>query len=773
MKRKTLSMSVILIIFLTFVVGIIISLYFFVFQPHIQSYITKLIEVNSVETTKHLTSEINEKFLIMSVQVSSTESALNSFDHFNTELLDTYFQNQSIDSLIESEFVLTDMDGVIYYTYPNNDLIMGHNESLKSYFLNASELDDVYVSKPYKSIETGNEKITLALKSTDYFLITNIDLSYLDEIFEIAIESDSQKEMMIVDRYGIIIYDSSSKNDDIQLPLEEFQSIRTGENNVIFDLNYDNQVYKATKSTIEQTDWTVIFFQDSIVFSDYASFIQIILIDFIVIILFIIILLLSIATYIFGKKITAINKGLSEMAMGHYDNSLEHSPVRILNSLSENLNFTSKALIEYNQKLNQLAYFDQLTGLYNRESLKLKFQRQFDKSNFNILLINIKRFSLYNESYGFDIGNEILRNVAKTLNSVISDQDIIGRLENDKFCIFTTSESYAFIQKIQDCFTQSITVGKMLVNINLKYYILEHINQDSDFDQSIKNLQQLISQEKTSMKDIHVFKTESSDLYERQIDIELSLEESLVNRDFRIVYQPIVSKDRPNEIRGFEALARWKHKKLNVISPLEFIPILEKTNKIHRLDQFVIFESIKEIGALSRRYNKKFILSCNVSVETILWDGFVDFIKSSIERLKYNPALLEIEITESTIIRDPIAVKSIINELTSYGIRFSQDDFGDGYSSLNYLTQLHISTLKISKNIIDHLCDGYNNRLLVQTVIHLAHELGFEVVAEGVETPEVLSILVDQGCDFIQGYLFYKPLPLQVIEDVMKQINLK
>jgi diguanylate cyclase (GGDEF)-like protein len=746
-----------------------VLLYVSIYKINIKEHFTELVLQNNVQTTNSLSSEIRERFITINVLVSSINSALNTIDNTDLDLVDSYFENQLSESTVDLDFIITDEDGEVYYTYPENQSIIGNDESHKEYFDSDISVNDILWSKPYRSNSTGEEKISIFLKGETHYLIVNLNLDYFEYIYNLIITDDFHKELLIVDSYGIIIYDSSSENDDIQLPLTNFDSIKSeNDDDDIFYLNYLDDNYIATKKVVEYTDWTLILFEDHEYLSSFTGYIEKQLIFFNTFIILTYIAIIALSIFLFRKKVNTYYEGLNEMSKGNLNVTFDDSRVRILDNLAEKLNYTVSKLNDYTSEINKIAYFDNLTGIFNRESLKKNFWKLDNSETYQVIHINLRRFTLINESYGYDFGNKTLIEFTKILSTILDDTDLFGRIENDKFLIITKTSSNEVISKIENRFKNFFKVDKIDVQVLLKYCVLSVPNDATDFDKIMTTLSQMMYIEEIEYSNIVYFKENLNHIFDRQMEIELSLEKSLINREFNVVFQPIVLQNHPETIRGFEALARWNHPFLNNISPDEFIPILEKTHKVHRLDHLIIFEAIKVVKGLSKKYDKDFVLSCNVSVETISRDGFSDYIKQTLSKFDYNPNYLEIEITESTIMKDPDKVIAIINELTSYGVRFSQDDFGDGFSSLNYLTKLNISTLKLSKNLIDGITKGYNSRLLINTIIELAHELGFEVIVEGVETVEVVKILEDFNCDYIQGYYYHKPLSFNEVDKLVK-----
>ena len=256
----------------------------------------------------------------------------------------------------------------------------------------------------------------------------------------------------------------------------------------------------------------------------------------------------------------------------------------------------------------------------------------------------------------------------------------------------------------------------------------------------------------------------------QNISIENKLKEAVFSQNFVMNFQPqYYVKDKM--LRGMEALIRWRDNDGKMISPAIFIPIAEKNGAIVPIGTWVLEESIKTFSEWKKKFDYSFILSLNISAIQYMRDEFVDNILGIIKKYNVNPQELELEITESVLIENFKEMTEKMCILRDYGIRISLDDFGTGYSSLSYLKGLPIDTLKIDKSFIDTSIADENTRIITESIIFMAKRLGFETVAEGVESNEQYNYLKEIGCDCIQGYLLGKPMSKEDCEQLlMKQV---
>lgn len=251
--------------------------------------------------------------------------------------------------------------------------------------------------------------------------------------------------------------------------------------------------------------------------------------------------------------------------------------------------------------------------------------------------------------------------------------------------------------------------------------------------------------------------------------LEKDLPHALNNNELQLFYQPQFDS-QTGKIRGFEALLRWNHPRLGLISPDKFIPIAERTGLITPIGEWVLKEACKKNKNIQTEYLSSSVMSVNISAIQLRDPFFSKKVFTILKETNHPTNLLELEITESVQISQPQCI-SMINEINKEGVKISADDFGTGYSSLNYLCNLSINTIKIDKSFITAIPDSEKNNIILQSIIRLAHELKLYVIAEGVETYEQLHKLKKHGCDCIQGYLFSRPIPAKELPNLFDKMK--
>ncbi len=438
--------------------------------------------------------------------------------------------------------------------------------------------------------------------------------------------------------------------------------------------------------------------------------------------------------------------------------------------------------IEYEETIKQMAYYDPLTLLPNRNLLNEWLNEYVNKEGkLAVLFLDIDRFKSINDNYGHRTGDMILKELAKRLQTCIRTSDLIVRQGGDEFVIFLTDvdnkdDILKVVQRIKKQFNVPFTVnGNKIIATTSIGISLEKMSQyESDH---LDLVEEMIRQADTAMYhakqnggNSHCFiSDDQNDELRRYYQLEQEIKHALEEDEFSIVYQPLINL-RNDEITGVEALLRWNNKKLGPVSPGEFIPLLEELGLIIPVGNWVLQSVCDQMVSWHKKGFSIDRVAVNVSPIQFVNQSFVHDVKEIIRETKMDPVWLELEITEGTILNIDKAEKTL-KELRDLGVHISIDDFGTGYSSLSYLKRLPINTLKIDQSFIRDL--DVNDEVIVNTIITMAKNLQFNIIAEGIETDYQLSYLKDQDCHEGQGYYFSKPIDARELEQAYKCTSLK
>ncbi|MDO6610332.1 EAL domain-containing protein [Shewanella sp. 1_MG-2023] len=433
----------------------------------------------------------------------------------------------------------------------------------------------------------------------------------------------------------------------------------------------------------------------------------------------------------------------------------------------------NQILLQFSQtqnKLRKMATRDPLTSLPNRtlllETLNVTIQRaRVHKRHFALLFIDLDRFKNVNDSLGHAIGDQFLARVARILETVVGDRGSVARLGGDEFVIVADD--------IETPDQAADFVDKLLLQLNTPVQLNEHaIHPAASIGISIypedgPGAEDLIRHADIAMYSAKAagsnqwafFKQQMTENAAVRLKTEASLHDALKHNEFLLYFQPKLDL-RTNRVIGCEALIRWQ-KNGELISPMSFIPIAEETGIIIPIGRWVIEQSCKVIREWEKKYNYAIPIAVNVASQQFADASLVSDIKQLALRYQIRPELLEIEITETSLMNDVDQAIAKLEQLKSAGFGIAVDDFGTGYSSLSYLRHLPITTMKIDRGFVSDLP---HDAAIASTILMLGQQLNLDIVAEGIENEEQLEWLQQHNCQIGQGFFFSKPLPQEEFE---------
>lgn len=433
-----------------------------------------------------------------------------------------------------------------------------------------------------------------------------------------------------------------------------------------------------------------------------------------------------------------------------------------------------------NEELTYMAYYDGLTGLYNRNyfvRLLTEYTKNAKEKNaiVSVMVLDIDEFRKVNDGLGIMVGDELVQQFGFFLKEICGDDMIACHLHSDVFCLAIYDPSgtrsvdsvYREIQRrVKEPF--HISSGQD-ITVTISIGVAEY-PEAAESVLELMNCAELVvfKCKKQGKNMLQYFDAPILENFLNSIELENKLKRAVFNNDFHMYYQPQYYAGN-RRLRGVEALIRWRDDDSQMISPATFIPVAEKNGSIITIGKWVVEESIRQYAVWRRQFGFPFIMSINISALQYKREDFVDSIVGVLNRYNVRPSEVELEITESVLIDDFKSVYEKLKILRNYGIRISLDDFGTGFSSLSYLKKLPIDTLKIDKSFIDTVMTDSVTRVITESIINMVKSLGFESIAEGVEDEQQYNYLHAIGCDVIQGYLFNKPLSPEEFETVLSE----
>lgn len=437
----------------------------------------------------------------------------------------------------------------------------------------------------------------------------------------------------------------------------------------------------------------------------------------------------------------------------------------------------NKKIDIYQKELRRQAITDGLTGLPNRYACSKLIDTLYSKKEkYIITSIDINGFKGINDTLGFDIGNSVLKEIANrwmTLadNNDKNSSDFIARVSGDEFVIIIrnyASQDQALnkIKEYEKKLTERMTIDDCDIYVNASFGYAEYPldSDEKDFVYTCaETAMHEVKRRNISNHILHFTPDMLTD--EHLLEIEGKIKKALEDQTFFFHLQPQFNMD--HKLRGFEALARMKDSDGAFISPGEFIPVAEKIGLIDKVDEMIFRKSALFFGKLLKESGADITLSINVSVKHLMKNDFLDEIQRILDESGVPATNLEIEITESIMIDSVDKALACIDKIRAMGIQIAIDDFGTGYSSLSYLNKFPANLLKIDKSFIDTMNTSKSSKQYVSAIISMGHIMGFDVISEGVEEDAQVETLKEIGCDFIQGYIWGRPLPQEEAEKLV------
>ncbi|GAA0719076.1 hypothetical protein GCM10008905_06660 [Clostridium malenominatum] len=442
-------------------------------------------------------------------------------------------------------------------------------------------------------------------------------------------------------------------------------------------------------------------------------------------------------------------------------------PIRMAGSISD---ITYRKI--YEEKIKDLAYYDRLTKLpnfhYSKEIIGEKIKNNNGIRKFALFLIDLDNFRNINDTLGHQFGDEVLITIKEKLKLIISDNDILCKTGEDEFLIikdidYGKLEAENFAKEILNYFQGPLSIHNHEIYSTISIGIEIYPDNVEDAFGLLRNVDSAMYSAKEKGRNTYEFF--NTDIYKdivKKISLESDLRKAIKNNEFELYYQPQMDLNT-EEIIGVEALIRWNHPHKGLISPVQFIPLAENTGLIVNIGKWVIETVCKQNMKWQDMGYEDVVISINVSSIQLQQKDFINFVSDALKKYNMKAELLNIEITESTLMKSIDSVVIKLKSLKELGVGISLDDFGTGYSSLSYLKKLPIDTLKIDKIFIDDVNEHSIEDAITGEIIQLAHKMKIDVVAEGVEEKNQIHLLKSQNCDKIQGYVLSKPVPKEEV----------
>ena len=471
-----------------------------------------------------------------------------------------------------------------------------------------------------------------------------------------------------------------------------------------------------------------------------------------------------------NDEIGALSTGINNMLDG-----IQQRDNKLLEELDR------RAIVEL--KLDRLAYIDHQTELSNRHAFTACINRLMGLGeeaveHFYLLLLDLDNFKVVNDSFGHDVGDQLLWQCGQRLHWMLNENDDVFRIGGDEFAIVLKDvKSIHDVEKICSRITETIS-QKFMVNgheifIGVSIGITQYQNHNFSESHLIKNADAAMYWAKSAGKNTYKFysaEIETANYFLQKITTDL--QDALRDNEFELFYQPIIHV-KTAQMVGVEALLRWHNKDEGMIYPDVFIPIAEKTGLIAPIGEWVVREALKQLKIWGKLNGPQLFVNVNVSARQLFDKRIIDVIGDAILEFEIDPKCINLELTESSLMEDVDRAIGILSELKKLGVGIAVDDFGTGHSSMRYLKQFPVDTIKIDKCFVKGIPQDDVDTAIVQAIFALAKSLKLDVVAEGVETEAQYDFLKQKNCAKVQGHLFNKPLPAIKIDELLMQSNVR
>ncbi|GAA3918849.1 putative bifunctional diguanylate cyclase/phosphodiesterase [Litoribacillus peritrichatus] len=500
----------------------------------------------------------------------------------------------------------------------------------------------------------------------------------------------------------------------------------------------------------------------------YASFsplkIQVLLISLVALILS------AISAFFIAKNVTrpihALVMAAKRISGGDYSEDIlvGRTSKDEIGELATSFNVMQRGIADREEKILYQVYHDTLTGLPNRilireEMNKLLQDYQQTEQCFSVICININRFKQVNDTFGYQIGDELLKAFVSRLQSVVKQGATPGRIGADEFLVLHTGTPEPQlpdeINRILSELNTNYMVGEFDISITTCAGVATYPKHGDRADQLLRRADIALNEAKLKKQDVAYYELGADEKYLNQIRLINDLKQAIEQDQLVMFYQPKVDL-KQRKVTQVEALIRWFHKELGFISPEEFIGLAEQSGLMPALTRWVIKNVLNE-AVVWREQNVNVAMAVNLSAYDLAYDDLPNYVSDLLVQCQLSTESLILEVTESAVMEDPEQALNVLHQFKSSGIKLAIDDYGTGYSSLSQLTSMPVDELKIDMSFVLKLDQSKDDQAIVRSTIEMGHNLGLSIVAEGVENRDSWALLEEYGCDKLQGYYICKP----------------
>ena len=616
--------------------------------------------------------------------------------------------------------------------------------------------------------------------------------STIDNIVMPTAKDDTQ--FFVINDQGNLL----SVRDD--LPFNQFPSVesvmpqRGIPNREIDGFTIGDAKYNLTLDKLAQDFWLVSLTNQQLLVEKKTPYIAIFVMALSLTLLLSGVIYNIIVTRIAVKPIQHLINATKQIARGDFKPKLDIRTKDELGELTIAFRQMGKQLMHTSKRIRQLAYYDPLTQLPNRTTLRETLNRLITQSKrakwkTAVLFIDLDDFKKVNDRLGHEAGDELLIQISDRLKNRLRQSDLvfeqtgvtsvdqlISRRGGDEFNAILTSiraphDAAVVAERIIQDLNEPFFIANSEIHVGASVGIAIFPDDGTDADTLLHNADLAMYEAKAKGKNnYHIFTSAINEQVHQRLALEHALQVAMVQNQFRLYYQPKVNLRDMSPV-GFEALVRWQHPEKGMILPSKFIPVAEESNLIRDIGNWILGESMQQIQLWEDVLPLGVRIAINISARQMAQTDLVDQLRMMMEHFSLAPERLEIELTETSVLQDEYMAIQHLNALRALGVEVSLDDFGTGYSSLSFLRKLPIDTVKIDRSFTASVIHNSEARAIVISLLNLCKELKVHTIAEGIETAAQLQFLLEHGCEYGQGFLFSEPMPAEEVVAFLEEPN--